>query len=82
VGWYRPKPLVARLNEWVSPQTICLRDIEAQELQGGRKLGREVIRALGFRDGFTHMEWFRTPQGEAVFSEIGGRRRAGRWCTA
>lgn len=77
VGWYRPKPLVGRLNEWVSPQTICLRDIDAPELQGGRKLGREVIRALGFRDGFTHMEWFRTPKGEAVFSEIGGRPPGG-----
>jgi len=77
VGWYRPKPLIARLNEWVSPQTVCLRDIEAPELQVGRKLGREVIRALGFRDGFTHMEWFRTPKGEAVFGEIGGRAPGG-----
>jgi hypothetical protein len=77
VGWYRPKPLVARLNEWVSPQTICLRDIDAPELQPGRVLGREVIRALGFRDGFTHMEWFRTPKGEAVFGEIGGRPPGG-----
>lgn len=77
VGWYRPKPLVARLNEWVSPQTICLRNIDAPELQGGRRLGREVIRALGFRDGFTHMEWFRTPAGEAVFGEIGGRAPGG-----
>jgi len=28
---------------------------------------------LGWRSGFTHMEWFRTPKGEAVFGEIGGR---------
>jgi hypothetical protein len=77
VGWYRPKPLIARLNEWVSPQTLCLRDIDRPELQPGRKLGREVIRALGFRDGFTHMEWFRTPKGEAVFGEIGGRPPGG-----
>jgi hypothetical protein len=32
-----------------------------------------VIKALGFRSGFTHMEWFRTARGEAVFGEIGGR---------
>ena len=32
-----------------------------------------VIDALGYRDGFTHMEWFRTSKGEAVFGEIGAR---------
>jgi hypothetical protein len=32
-----------------------------------------VIAALGFRDGFTHMEWFLTASGEAVFGEIGAR---------
>jgi hypothetical protein len=32
-----------------------------------------VIRALGFRDGFTHMEWYRKADGEVVFGEIGAR---------
>lgn len=73
VAWYRPKPLVARLNEWISAQAIALRDIETPEIAVGRKLGHAVIRALGFKTGFTHMEWFRTPSGEAVFGEIGGR---------
>jgi phosphoribosylaminoimidazole carboxylase (NCAIR synthetase) len=73
VAWYRPKPLVARLNEWISAQAIALRDIETPEIAVGRKLGHDVIRALGFKTGFTHMEWFRNPRGEAVFGEIGGR---------
>lgn len=73
VAWYRPKPLVARLNEWISPQGICLRDIDAPEIRVGRELGYQVLRALGFRTGFAHMEWFRTPKGEAVFGEIGAR---------
>src|SRR5690606_24070053 len=34
---------------------------------------KQVLKALGFRSGFTHMEWFLTPKGEAVFGEIGGR---------
>jgi len=78
ICWYRPKPLVARLNEWICPQSIALRDIEAPELQGGRALGRAVIAALGYQSGFTHMEWFLTPKGEAVFGEIGGRPPGGR----
>jgi ATP-grasp domain len=72
-AWYRPKPLIARTNEWISPQTVGLKDLTAPPLQPGIELGKRVIRALGFTDGFTHMEWFLTPKGEAVFGEIGGR---------
>ncbi len=70
---YRPKPLVARQNEWVSSQSVALRDTDVLDVQKGRALGREVLRALQFESGFTHMEWFLTPQGEAVFGEIGAR---------
>lgn len=70
---YRPKPLIARLNEWVSAQSVGLRDTDVPDVQKGRALGREVLRALGFESGFTHMEWFLTPKGEAVFGEIGAR---------
>ena len=73
VGWYRPKPLVAKLNHWISAQAVCLKDLDAPGPKKGRELGRAVLRALGIRDGFTHMEWFHTPKGEAVFGEIGGR---------
>jgi hypothetical protein len=73
ICWYRPKPLVARLNEWVSSQSVALRDTDRPELQKGRALGREVLRALDFESGYTHMEWFLTPKGEAVFGEIGAR---------
>jgi biotin carboxylase len=73
VCWYRPRPLIARQLEWVSPVTTVLRDIDAAHLAGGRAMGRNVLQALGFRDGFTHMEWFRTESGEVVFGEIGAR---------
>jgi biotin carboxylase len=73
VAWYRPKPLVARLNDWISPQAVCLRDLDAADIRVGRELGRQVLSALGVKSGFSHMEWFRTPQGEAVFGEIGAR---------
>ncbi len=28
VAWYRPRPLIARSNEWISPQVIALRDLQ------------------------------------------------------
>ncbi|MBT8097801.1 MAG: ATP-grasp domain-containing protein [Woeseia sp.] len=78
IAWYRPKPIVGRNVEWISMQTVNLRNLERPELAAGRELGRRVIETLGFRTGFTHMEWFLTPSGEAVFGEIGGRPPGGR----
>jgi formate-dependent phosphoribosylglycinamide formyltransferase (GAR transformylase) len=73
ICWYRPRPLVARQLEWISPMTVALRDITVEHLEGGRNMGRAVLAALGFRDGFTHMEWYRKFDGEVVFGEIGAR---------
>jgi len=73
VSWYRPRPLQARSHEWISPQTMALRDLERPELAGGIEMGHQVIGALGFTAGFTHMEWYRKADGEVVFGEIGAR---------
>ena len=73
VLWYRPRPLQMRMHEWVSPVSIALRDLSVPDLQGGRKMGVEVLAALGFSSGFTHMEWYRKHDGEVVFGEIGAR---------
>jgi hypothetical protein len=78
VCWYRPKPLVTRLNPWISQTAICLADIARPEISVGVDLGRRVLDALGFETGFTHMEWFRNEAGEAVFGEIGARAPGGR----
>ncbi|MFO0565603.1 MAG: ATP-grasp domain-containing protein [Polyangiaceae bacterium] len=73
VAQYLPPPLVARSEEWVSPVIITVRDLEQPKLARGIELGRGVLKALGMGDGFTHMEWFRKPDGEVVFGEIGCR---------
>lgn len=73
VASYLPKPLIARSEEWISPVIITVRDIEQPKLKPGLTLGRKVLKALGMGDGFTHMEWYLTKKGEAVFGEIGCR---------
>lgn len=73
IGWYLPRPLEQRSHEWVSPMTFALRDIEHDRVAAGREMGQHVLRALGFTDGFTHMEWYRKSDGEVVFGEIGAR---------
>jgi hypothetical protein len=73
VLWYRPRPLQMAMHEWVSPVAISLRELDTPFLAGGRHMGRQVLDALGFRTGFTHMEWYRKADGEVVFGEIGAR---------
>jgi len=73
IAWYRPHPLIGRSVEWISPQTVTLRDVESPQFASGRELGRNVIQALGYGTGFTHMEWFLKSDGEAVFGEIAAR---------
>ena len=73
ISFYRPRPIEEKKHEWISPSSVCLRRIGAPELQGGRQMGHEVLAALGFRTGFSHMEWYRRPGGEIVFGEIGAR---------
>lgn len=70
---YRPRPLMSKTHEWISQQTIALRDVMDPYYEAGRAMGQAVIDALEFRDGFTHMEWYRKADGEAVFGEIAAR---------
>lgn len=73
VAQYLPPPLIARSVESISPIIITVRDLEQPKLQAGIELGKNVLSALKMGDGFTHMEWFLTRKGEAVFGEIGCR---------
>lgn len=73
VSWYRPEVLLARTEEWISPQTVALRDLDSVPARQARELGRAVLAALGFTEGFTHMEWFLRPDGASVFGEIACR---------
>jgi len=70
---YFPKPLEGRSQEWISPAQLSVRDLSQPSIQKGITLGRGVMKALGMGDGYTHMEWFLTPKGEAVFGEIACR---------
>lgn len=78
VAWYRPKPLYMRLYPWLSPRTVCFRDLAMEEIAGGVEMGHQVLKALEFSSGMTHMEWFRTPEGEVVFGEIAARAPGGK----
>ena len=73
IAWYRPRPLIARTVEWISPQVVALRNPDQPELADGRAMGFKVLEALEFEAGYTHMEWYLKDDGEVVFGEIGAR---------
>ena len=77
VAQYFPRPIESRHLEWVSPAQITHRDLSRPDLQAGLQLGRAAIEALGGKGGFFHLEWFRRPDGEAVFSEVAARSGGG-----
>ena len=73
VGFYRPRPLVARSVEWVSPQTICLRDVDSAWVADGVQMGADVLEAMNPGNAFTHVAWYRKSDGQVVFGEIAAR---------
>ncbi len=78
VAQYHPRPLESRTQEWISPGQMVLRDPHAAGIDDAITFGRAVLRAMNMGTGFTHMEWFRKPNGEIVFGEIAARAPGGR----
>jgi hypothetical protein len=74
---YRPTMLESRSLEWVSPQNMILRDLDAPVYRAAYSLGESVLAALDRGTGFSHMEWKLTPRGEVVFLEIAARPPGG-----
>jgi hypothetical protein len=73
VADYRPPPLEVLRNPWVQWTVVLPRDIGGPEYAGIHQLGPAALRALGVKDAFTHMEWFRRPDGSVAVSEVAAR---------
>jgi hypothetical protein len=70
---YYPGVLEAMRNRSINPMFICTNRIDAaRSYDEVRRLGANVINALGIETSATHMEWFFGPKG-LKFSEIGCR---------
>jgi formate-dependent phosphoribosylglycinamide formyltransferase (GAR transformylase) len=73
ISRYHPSCLEVMQNPWIQWVVILPRDISGPELADARDLGLAAIRALGQRNGFTHMEWFRREDGSLAIGEIAAR---------
>ena len=73
VADYRPPPLEVLRNPWMQWTVLLPRVIDGPEYAGIHQLGPKALRALGVTDAFTHMEWFRRPDGSVAVSEVAAR---------
>lgn len=73
VSLYRPGPLEVLENPWVQWCCVLPRHATGPGFDDVRELSARAIRALGLKDGFTHMEWFRRPDGSLAIGEIAQR---------
>ena len=72
VAHYYPPVLPALADRRIAPQIAATNRVEAESYAELRRVGRQVIAALGIDTAATHMEWFFGPRGLKV-SEIGAR---------
>lgn len=70
---YRPPPLDVLRNPWLQWTVLLPRDVSGPDYDEIHRLGPRAIEALGVRTAFTHMEWFRRPDGSVAISEVGAR---------
>jgi hypothetical protein len=73
ISSYQPTPLEVLRNPWIQWRVLLPRDIGGPEYEDIRAIAPAALRALGLRSGFTHMEWFRRPDGSVAVSEVAAR---------
>ena len=60
-------------NPWIQWTVLLPRELDDPRYQEIFDVGPAAVRALGVRDGLTHMEWFRRQDGSVAVSEVGAR---------
>ncbi|MBA3524595.1 MAG: hypothetical protein H0T85_08625 [Geodermatophilaceae bacterium] len=73
ISLYLPTPLEVLRNPWIQWSVLFPRDIDGPAYDRLRAVVPDALWALGLRDGFSHLEWFRRPDGSIAVSEVAVR---------
>ncbi|HSG48237.1 MAG TPA: hypothetical protein VLA43_10525, partial [Longimicrobiales bacterium] len=70
---YLPAALDVVREPWIQWSVLLPREVDDPRYAEVKRVAGEALRALGMRDGMSHMEWFRRPDGSVAISEVGAR---------
>jgi hypothetical protein len=73
VSSYKPSCLTVLENPWIQWCCVLPRENQGPGFDDVKELAIAAVRALGLDTGFTHMEWFRRPNGSLAIGEIAQR---------
>ena len=73
ISHYLPTPLTVLENPWIQWRCLLPKVIDDGSYDAVINAGEGAIAALGLKDGFTHMEWFRRQDGSVAIGEIAQR---------
>ncbi len=73
VSWYKPSCLTVLENPWIQWCCVLPRENEGRGFDDVKALAIKAVEVLGLETGFTHMEWFRRPDGSLAIGEIAQR---------
>ena len=82
ICWYRPRPLLTKQHEWVSPVTVALRDAGRAGPAAGRALGAAALKALGSATGSPTWSGTARPTARRCSARSAPGRPAGGWWTS
>jgi biotin carboxylase len=74
---YQPGCLEVLENPWIQWACILPKELDAAHYQDAKVAGIAAIKALGLKDGMTHMEWFHRKDGSLAIGEIAQRPPGG-----
>lgn len=72
--YYLPGPLTVLENPWVQYCVLLPREQDEPHVERFRDVNKAALRALGLRNGISHMEWFDRGEGQTpILGEVGAR---------
>ena len=72
--YYLPGPLTVLENPWMQYCVLLPREQDEPHVRRFRDVNKAALKALGLKDGISHMEWFdRGPSQSPIIGEVGAR---------
>ncbi len=73
INHYLPSPLEVIEEPWIQWCVVLPREVDDARYSEIRRHAGTALRALGMKNGLSHMEWFRRANGTVAISEVGAR---------